>query len=102
MCQNIHVAVINNGHIDLWKTLTMHFISSQSKVQDDVVEAWNSKEKLTGGVYMLFRYQAYPLSANKWRLCTSEIVIETKQNLEREKKFIKWVRKSGYKHASQM
>ena len=51
---------------------------------------------------MLFRYQADPLSANKRRLCTCKIVIETKEYLEREKKIIKWARKSGYKHASQI
>mgnify|MGYP000256512694 CR=1 FL=1 len=60
------------------------FISCQSKVQDDVIEAWNS----TGGVYMLFRYQADPFSANKGPQCKCQIGIETKKGLEREKKIM--------------
>mgnify|MGYP006890289505 CR=1 FL=1 len=58
--------------------------------------------KESSGVYMLFGYQADPLSVKKRRHCTFQIVIKTKTYLKREKKNIKWARKSGYKHASQM
>jgi len=48
-------------------------LSAQSKVIVDVVEAWNSREKSIGGVYILFRYQVDLLSANKRRLCTCQL-----------------------------